>query len=80
MVIAAALVVIIPAILCEGGVGTYTEEIKEWGRRALVLLVIACPCALVMSTPIAVACDITSAARKGALIKGGAYLETFARL
>ena len=80
VVIVAALVVIIPAILGAAGVGTYSQEIKEWGRRALVLLVIACPCALVMSTPIAVVCGITAAARKGALIKGGAHLETLARL
>ena len=80
VVIAAILVVVIPAILGAAGVGTYSDEIKEWGRRALVLLVIACPCALVMSTPIAVVCGITAAARKGSLIKGGVHLETLARL
>lgn len=80
VIIVAALVVVIPAILGAAGVGTYSQEIKEWGKRALVLLVIACPCALVMSTPIAVVCSITAAARKGALIKGGAHLETLARL
>ena len=80
VVIAAALVVVVPAILGAANVGTYSQELREWGRRALVLLVIACPCALVMSTPIAVVCGITSAARKGALIKGGVHLETLARL
>lgn len=64
-----ALIVIFPAILGASGVGTYLEDISEWGRRALVMLVIACPCALVMSTPIAIVCGITAAARKGALVK-----------
>ena len=80
VVIVAALVFVIPAILGAAGVGTFSQELKEWGRRALVLLVIACPCALVMSTPIAVVCSITAATRKGALIKGGVHLETLARL
>ena len=80
VVIVAALVVIVPAILGAAGVGNYSHHIKEWGLRALVLLVIACPCALVMSTPIAVVCGITAAARRGALIKGGAHLETLAQL
>ncbi|XP_074626038.1 uncharacterized protein LOC141884211 [Acropora palmata] len=80
VVVSATLVFAIPAILGASGVGTYSEEITEWGRRALALLVIACPCALVMSTPIAVVCGITAAARKGALIKRGASLETLAEL
>ncbi|KAL9988539.1 hypothetical protein ACROYT_G002996 [Oculina patagonica] len=80
VVIGAALMFLIPVILSAAGVGSYSHDLKEWGLRALVILVIACPCALVMSTPIAVVCGITAAARKGALIKGGVHLETLAQL
>ena len=80
VVTAAALMFLIPLILGAAGVGNYSQELKQWGVRALVILVIACPCALVMSTPIAVVCSITAATRKGALIKGGVHLETLAQL
>jgi Cd2+/Zn2+-exporting ATPase len=66
--VAAVLVVVVPTLLFGGAFAT-------WFVRGLTLLVIACPCALVISTPVAVVSGITAAARHGVLIKGGQYLE-----
>jgi len=53
---------------------------KKWFYQALVLLVVACPCALVISTPITYVCALACSAKRGILIKGGMHLETLGRI
>ena len=73
VVILAVLIAVVPPVL---GLGA----MRDWVYRALVLLVISCPCALVISTPITIVSALARAARSGVLIKGGRYLEDIASL
>lgn len=72
LLVAAGVALIPPLVL--------TEPFTVWIYRALVLLVIACPCALVISTPVSIVSAIGAATRQGVLFKGGKSLETAGRM
>lgn len=73
MMLVALLVVLVPPI-------AFGQSWDEWIYRGLALLLIGCPCALVISTPAAVTSALAAATRQGALIKGGATLERLAHI
>ena len=74
--VAAVLVATVPPLLF----GAPFLGERGWLMRALQMLVIACPCALVISTPVSVVSAMTNAASRGVLIKGGRYLDALSRV
>lgn len=71
MVVLAALIAFVPPLLMG-------QSLREWSYRALILLVISCPCALVLSIPLGYFGGIGAASARGILVKGGHYLEKLA--
>jgi Cd2+/Zn2+-exporting ATPase len=73
VVLAAVLLAVVPPLVSDA-------SWQAWIYRALTMLVVACPCALVISTPVSIVSGLAGAARAGILIKGGAHLEHLASI
>lgn len=73
IMIAAALVILVPPLLLDG-------DWLKWLYQGLAVLIVGCPCALILSSPIAIVAGITRNARNGILIKGGVFLEQLGKL
>ncbi|WP_127529308.1 heavy metal translocating P-type ATPase [Paenibacillus kobensis] len=73
IIVVAILVILIPPLLLGG-------DWQEWLYQGLAVLIVGCPCALILSSPIAIVAGITRNARNGILVKGGVFLEQLGRL
>ncbi|XP_010919016.1 cadmium/zinc-transporting ATPase HMA2 [Elaeis guineensis] len=73
VVLIAAGIAVVPWVLS-------FQDVHHWIYLSLVLLVVACPCALVISTPVAKVCGLSAAAKMGLIIKGGNHLEALAKI
>jgi Cd2+/Zn2+-exporting ATPase len=73
VMVLAGLVAIVPIVF-------FNASSDVWIYRALTMLVIACPCALVISTPVSIISAVTAAARNGVLVKGGAFIEALGQI
>ncbi|WP_420628038.1 heavy metal translocating P-type ATPase [Candidatus Leptofilum sp.] len=80
VVILALLVAILPPLIWQQPFIDAATPTNGWLYRALALLVVACPCALVISIPVSLVSALSNAAKNGVLIKGGAYLEALSQV
>ena len=80
VLLAAVLVALIPSLLSISGLVPALGGFDVWVYRALSMLVVACPCAMVIATPVSVVCGLARAARSGILVKGGAFLELSSKI
>ena len=80
VVAAAVLVASVPPLLFGAPFLDTPNGARGWLYRALSLLIVACPCSLVISTPVTVVSAMTALARRGVLVKGGAFLDALARI
>ncbi|MFO7681656.1 MAG: heavy metal translocating P-type ATPase [Chloroflexota bacterium] len=76
----AALVAVVPVLFFDQLLVDPVDPTAGWLYRALALLVVACPCALVISTPVSIVSAISNGARNGVIFKGGAHLEELSRV
>jgi Cd2+/Zn2+-exporting ATPase len=80
MVLIAVLIAVIPTLVFGEPLLNAPDGTRGWLYRALALLVIGCPCALVISTPVTMVASLTRAAKAGVLFKGGVFMEALSRV
>jgi Cd2+/Zn2+-exporting ATPase len=80
VVVLAALLAIVPPLFFGAPFYDAPDGTRGWLYRSLALLIVACPCALVISTPVTMVSALSALARRGILVKGGAFLDVLARI
>ncbi len=80
IVIAAILVAAVPPLLFGAPFLDLPDGTRGWLYRALAMLLVGCPCALVISTPVTMVSAMSALAKRGVLVKGGAFLDALARI
>lgn len=80
VVLTAVLVATVPPLFFQAPFLDAADGTRGWLYRSLALLIVACPCALVISTPVTVVSALTALARRGVLVKGGVFLDVLARV